>query len=66
MSEALKKTTYHVLDPDAVFVAGERVSDTRTVALFESAARYPLLSGQISAEKPKVPARAEAAKALEG
>jgi hypothetical protein len=47
MTELPQKKTYEALDPDAVFVAGTRISDDRTVTLFDEQARYPLLGEQI-------------------
>lgn len=63
MNEPESPRTYHVLDAEAVFVAGQRVGADRTVTLTEAQARYPLLSELISAEKPKPPARPKPAAA---
>jgi pyruvoyl-dependent arginine decarboxylase (PvlArgDC) len=42
-----EKQTYSVLNPDQVFVAGERVLPDRTVWLTADQARYELLAGTI-------------------
>lgn len=57
--ETERKKTYDVLDPNAVFVAGSRVAEDRTVELFDGQARYPLLGEQIrlSEKKPAKSAR---------
>jgi hypothetical protein len=55
-TEIEKKKTYEVLDPHAVFVAGSRIAEDRTVELFEGQARYPLLAETIRLASGK-PAR---------
>jgi hypothetical protein len=47
MAEKIEKKKYKVLDPKALFVAGERIANDRTVELFEAAARYDLLAGNL-------------------
>jgi hypothetical protein len=42
-----EKKKYKVLDANAHFVAGERIAADRTVELFEAAARYELLAGNL-------------------
>jgi hypothetical protein len=61
-----EKKRYLVADPAAVFVAGVRVGEDRTIELTEAQARYPLLSEQISLEKPRAAPKVSAAKPLEG
>ena len=60
-----KKRDYAVLDPDALWAAGQRVPDSRTVSLTEAQAKYELLAGTVrpaeaaeaSAPEPKQPAQ---------
>jgi hypothetical protein len=60
-----KKRDYAVQDPDALWVAGQRVPESRLVSLTEEQARYELLAGTIrlvdpqpgSAPEPRHPAQ---------
>jgi hypothetical protein len=47
MSNQPTQKRYKVKDASAVFVAGVRIDDDRTVLLFEDAARYELLAGNL-------------------
>jgi hypothetical protein len=42
-----EKKRYKVLDTKALFVAGERIGEDRTIELFEDAARYELLANNL-------------------
>lgn len=44
---------YAVTDPDAFFVAGKRVPESRLIDLTDAEARYELLAGAITPHEPQ-------------